>query len=189
MNSYTSIGFCIFFFKKKTGYRKNAYFCRLKKFEKRTSQMKSFILSIPKGIPSVIAVLAVFYFTFAKNPLGVNALKIFPYAMEVGHFVLYFVVALVFILDYAKARLPHHSKINQEMALAAVTGVLALLMEIGLMWRTNGSYNVSNVYAAAVGAALAFLFYHFWLLHPFRHYLYHSIQHHWRYQHRRKKRK
>ena len=109
--------------------------------------------------------------------------------MEVGHFVLYFVVALVFILDYAKARLPHHSKINQEMALAAVTGVLALLMEIGLMWRTNGSYNVSNVYAAAVGAALAFLFYHFWLLHPFRHYLYHSIQHHWRYQHRRKKRK
>ena len=152
--------------------------------------MKSFILSIPKGVPSVNMVLAVFYFTFAKNPLGINGLKIFPYAEAVGHFILYFLVALVFILDYAKARLPHHSKINQEMALAAVTAVMALIMEIGLMWRTNGyNYDISNVFAGAAGALCAFLFYHYWLLHPVRHYLYHSIQHHWRYQHRRKKRK
>ena len=117
-------------------------------------------------------------------------MKVFPYAEQVGHFILYFLVALVFILDYAKSKLPHHSKINQEMALAAVSAVMALLLEIGLMWRTNGyNYDVSNIYAATLGAALAFLFYHFWLLHPFRHYLYHSIQHHWRYQHRRKKKK
>ncbi len=150
--------------------------------------MKSFILSIPKGVSSALMVLIVLYFTFAKNPLGVNALKVFPYAEEVGHFILYFITALVFILDYAKARLPHHSKINQEMALAAVTAVLSLVMEIGLMWKTNGFYDITNVYAASFGALCAFLFYHFWLLHPLRHYLYHSIQHHWRYQHRRKKR-
>jgi hypothetical protein len=152
--------------------------------------MKNFILSIPKGVASAIMVLVVMFFTFVNNPLGVNGLKIFPYAEQVGHFILYFITALVFILDYAKSRLPHHSKINQEMALAAVTGVMALLMEIGLMWKTNGlNYDESNIYAGALGAACAFLFYHFWLLHPFRHYLYHSIQHHWRYQHRRKKRK
>ena len=152
--------------------------------------MKNFILSIPKGVSSAIMVLVVMFFTFANNPLGINGLKIFPYAEQVGHFILYFITALVFILDYAKSRLPHHSKINQEMALAAVTGVMALLMEIGLMWKTHGlNYDESNIYAGALGAACAFLFYHFWLLHPFRHYLYHSIQHHWRYQHRRKKRK
>ena len=152
--------------------------------------MKNFILSIPKGVASAIMVLVVMFFTFVNNPLGINGLKIFPHAEQVGHFILYFITALVFILDYAKSRLPHHSKINQEMALAAVTGVMALLMEIGLMWKTNGlNYDESNIYAGALGAACAFLFYHFWLLHPFRHYLYHSIQHHWRYQHRRKKRK
>ena len=137
--------------------------------------MKSFILSIPKFVPSLIMILAALYFTFADNPLGINGLKVFPYAEQVG---------------YAKSKLPHHSKINQEMALAAVSAVMALLLEIGLMWKTNGyNYDVSNIYVATLGAALAFLFYHFWLLHPFRHYLYHSIQHHWRYQHRRKKKK
>ena len=151
--------------------------------------MKSFILSIPKGIPSVIALLLVFYFTFAKNPLGINALNVFPGAKLVGHFILYFLVSLTFILDYAKAKLPHHSKINHEISLAVTTGVLALLMEIGRMWQTGYNYDLNNVYAASVGALLAFVFYHFWLLHPMRHYLYHSIQHHWRYQHRRKKKK
>ena len=149
--------------------------------------MKSFILSIPRGIPSVFMLLMVFYFTLANNPLGINALNVFPYASQVGHFILYFLTALVFILDYAKARLPHHSKINKEMALAAVSAVLSLLMEIVLMWRTNGNYEIKNVYAGTIGSILAFLFYHFWLLHPFRYYLYHSMQHHWRYQHRRKK--
>ncbi len=152
--------------------------------------MKSFLLSIPKGLPSAVAVLLVLYLTFAPNPFNINALKFFPFAEQVGHFILYFIVALVFIFDYAKARLPHHSKFNQELALAAVAAVMSLAMEIGLMIYTNGfNYTISNFYAGAVGAALAFIFYHFWLYHPFRHYLYHTIQHHWRYQHRRKKKK
>ena len=151
--------------------------------------MKSFLLSIPKGIPTVVMILIVLYCTFAKNPFFVNSLKVFPYAEQVGHFILYFVMALVLILDYAKARLPHHSKINQEMALAALSGVMSLVMEIGLMFYSGYNYNLYNVVAGALGAACAFLFYHFWLLHPFRQYLYHSIQHHWRYQHRRKKKK
>ena len=151
--------------------------------------MKSFILSIPKGIPSAIAVLLALYFTFANNPFGINALNVFPYAKYVGHFVLYFTIAIVFILDYAKSRLPHHSKINHEISLAVTAAVLALMMEIGRMWKTGFNYDLNNVYAACLGALLAFLFYHFWLFHPMRHYLYHSIQHHWRYQSRRKKKK
>ena len=153
--------------------------------------MKSFILSIPNGLLSVIMILIVVFFTFANNPLGIKSLNIFPYAEQVGHLILYFITALVIILDYAKTRLPHHSKINQEMAIAAMSGVLALVMEIGLMFYTRGhdDFQSENVFAASIGAILAFLFYHFWLLHPFRHYLYHSIQHHWRYQHRRKKKK
>jgi hypothetical protein len=68
--------------------------------------MKSFILSFPKYVPSLIMILVALYFTFADNPLGVNGLKVFPYAEQVGHFILYFLVALTFILDYAKATLP-----------------------------------------------------------------------------------
>lgn len=151
--------------------------------------MKSFILSIPTGIPSAIALLLAAFFTFAKNPLGVNALNVFPGAVLVGHFILYFLIALIFILDYAKSRLPHHSKLNHEISFAVASGVLSLLMEIGRMWQTGFNYDLNNVYAASLGALLAFLFYHFWLLHPMRYYLYHSIQHHWRYQHRRKKKK
>ena len=149
--------------------------------------MKSFILSIPKGLPTAIGLLAAVFFTLAKNPLGVNALKVFPHAEQVGHFILYFVLCLVFTLDYAKARLPHHSKINQELGICVATGVLSFLMELALMHKTGFNYDLNNVVAASVGSILAFLFYHFWLLHPMRHYLYHSIQHHWRYQHRRKK--
>jgi len=135
-------------------------------------------------------IVLAFYCTFANNPFGLNALRPYPFAEQIGHFVLYFLVAFVMILDYAKARLPHHSKINQEIAIAAVTAVGALLLEIALMIRTNGfNYDLNNVFAATLGAILAFLFYHYWLLHPFRHYLYHSIQHHWRYQHRRKKKR
>ena len=105
--------------------------------------------------------------------------------------VLYFVTAVVILFDYAKARLPHHTKLNQEIAVAAMSSVLALLMEIALMFRTAGhdDFQSSNVFAATLGAFLGWLFYHYWLLHPIRHYLYHSIQHHWRYQHRRKKKK
>ena len=132
--------------------------------------MRSFILAIPKGVPSIIAILVALYCTFAKNPFGINALKVFPYAEQVGHFILYFVVALTFILDYATSRLPHHSKINQEIVLAATASVLALLMELGLMFYTYGyNYDLSNWAAGTAGAVLAFLFYHFWLLHPMRH--------------------
>ena len=151
--------------------------------------MKTFILSIPKGVPTAVMLLLVLYFTFAKTPLGLNVFHSIPYAEYVGHFVLYFIACLVFILDYAKARLPHHSKVNQEIGIAVSTGVLSLIMEIGLMQYSGYNYDLNNVYAASFAALLAFLFYHFWLLHPFRHYLYHSIQHHWRYQHRRKKKK
>lgn len=151
--------------------------------------MKNFILSIPKGLPTAIGLVAALFFTLAKNPLGVNALKAFPHAEQVGHFILYFVLCLVFTLDYAKARLPHHSKINQELGICVATGVLAFLMELALMHKTGFNYDLNNVVAASAGAILAFLFYHFWLLHPMRHYLYHSIQHHWRYQHRKKKKK
>ena len=152
--------------------------------------MKSFILSIPKGVPTIITLLLVFYFTLAPNPFGINALRIFPYAKQLGHFILYFVVASVFIMDYAKGKLPHHSKINHEIALATVAAVLSFVMELVLMWWTDGYYyDITNVYAACFGALVAFLFYHYWLYHPFRHYLYHSVQHHWRYQHRRKKKK
>ena len=152
--------------------------------------MKSFILSIPKGVPTIITLILVFYFTLAANPFGINALRIFPYAKQGGHFILYFVVASVFIMDYAKSKLPHHSKINHEIALATVAAVLSFVMELALMWYTDGYYyDITNVYAACLGALVAFLFYHYWLYHPFRHYLYHSVQHHWRYQHRRKKKK
>ena len=151
--------------------------------------MKNFILSIPKGLPSAIAILLTLYISFTKNPFGLNALKVFPHADLVGQALLYFFLTLMLILDYAKAVLPHHSKVNKEIVIAAAATVLAMVTEITMDIKQVSNYQMTKVVAAAIGAGLAFLFYHYWLLHPFRHYLYHSIQHHWRYQHRRKKKK
>ena len=151
--------------------------------------MKNFILSIPKGVPTFLAILITLYISFTRNPLGLSDMRIFPHADLVGQMVLYFIITLVMILDYAKAVLPHHSKLNKEIVIAAAASVLALVIEIWMDIRMVANYRMTKVIAATIGATLAFLFYHFWLLHPFRHYMYHSIQHHWRYQHRRKKRK
>jgi len=151
--------------------------------------MKSFLLSIPKGVPTLLVILLTLYISFSKYPFGIHDLKPFPYFDLVGQAILYFCITLIMILDYAKACLPHHSKLNKEIVIAAAASVLALVIEIWMDIRMVSNYRMSKVIVATIGAALAFLFYHFWLLHPFRHYMYHSIQHHWRYQHRRKKRK
>lgn len=151
--------------------------------------MKNFILSIPKGLPSFLAILLTFYISYSKNPFGLNALKLFPHADLAGQALLYFFLTLILILDYAKAVLPHHSKLNKEIVIAAATTVLAMVIEILMDIQMISDYKMTKVVAAAIGAGLAFLFYHYWLLHPFRHYMYHSIQHHWRCQHRRKKKK
>ena len=37
--------------------------------------MKSFILAIPRLVPTVLMVLVAIYFTLANNPMGVNAMK------------------------------------------------------------------------------------------------------------------
>jgi len=144
--------------------------------------MKRLILSIPKGVLSIIMILMVAFFTLARNPLGIDKLNVFPYAEQVGHFILYFIATLVFIMDYAIARLPHHSHFNIEVAITAAAATLGLLMEIALLYRTNGvNYDINNWFAAIAGAVAGLAVYRWWLYHPLRHYLYHSVQHHWRY--------
>jgi len=149
--------------------------------------MKTFILNIPTGLPSVIMVGIVLFFSLSRDPLGLSRFYDVPFAEAFGHLVLYFFLALVLIMDYAKARLPHHSKYDAEAGFAASAATFALIMEMAQLYIGDGTnFDFTNWIAACIGALLAFLFFRLWLLHPFRHYLYHTMQHHWRYARRKK---
>jgi len=145
--------------------------------------MKTFLLQIPKGVPSLIALAGVLFFSLSENPLGLNALTDITGAEEFGHFFMYFLSSLIMILDYAKARLPHHTKINVELAICAANSTLALLMEMAQLFIGDGTnFDFMNWFCAIAGSFLACYIHRKFIMHPFRHYLYHSLQHHWRYK-------
>lgn len=150
--------------------------------------MKQFINKIPIGIPSILITLLVAYLCLWPNPLNANELMTFDFADKMAHFVMFFGVSLCYILDYAKFRLPHHTKINIELMLTATASLLALVMEVlQLVMQMGRSYEQLDIVFGASGAIFAWLFYHFWFVHPFRNYLYHSTHHRRRHHSRHEK--
>lgn len=141
--------------------------------------MKQFLKIIPVGVPSVIAILIVAYFSLDPDPLGDSFVQLFEGSDKVAHFILYFATACVFILDYAKYKLPHHTKINLELMLTCSAMLLGLLMEIGQLILSNGrTYDTADIIANCIGAAAAFAYLHWVGLHRFRRYMLHSGRHH-----------
>ena len=77
--------------------------------------MKNFIKSIPVGVLSALMILIVAYLSLDPDPLGEHDFHLFPGADKVAHFLMYLVTACIFIFDYAKFKLPHHTKWNLEL--------------------------------------------------------------------------
>lgn len=146
--------------------------------------MYKLIKSIPVGILSTLALLVVAYFSLDADPLGDNDFLLFDGSDKVAHFLLYFCTACAFILDYAKFKIPHHTKLNLELMFTCCAMILGLLMEVGQLILSNGrTYDTMDLVANCLGAAAGFGYMHVWGLHSFRRVAVHSRRHH-RHHHR-----
>lgn len=149
--------------------------------------MKKMILAIPTGLLSILATAMIVYLSLASDPLSVNEMKLFPGFDKVAHVLCYFGCTLIYILDYAKYKFPHHTQLSIELALTSTAIILGLFMEIAQLVMLNGrSYEVLDWVCDIAGAVLAFLFMHFYFLHVFRKKAYHvgiHRHHHHRHHH------
>ena len=145
--------------------------------------MKQFLKSLPVGIPSAIIIILVTYLSLSSDPFHTKDIPLFPGADKLAHVIMYMAVAGVFILDYAKHILPHHAKINVELALAVSASLLGLLLEIAQLVMRNGrGYEFWDWIADTVGALAALLIVRWWFMPLFRNYFLgrhrHSHKHH-----------
>ena len=83
--------------------------------------MKRFFRFVPTGVTSLIVVLVIAYLSLSSDPLGASHVHLFPGSDKVAHFLMYAVASMAFIIDYAKFRLPHHTRLNVDMAVTATT--------------------------------------------------------------------
>ena len=131
--------------------------------------MRKLIKAIPAGIPTVLVVALIAYLSLAPNPFDINKLPLFPGADKLEHIVMYFGATTIFLLDYAKKRLPHHTKTNLELAITAGAMVFGFVMEImQLIMRMGRSYDMLDVVSNCLGAAIAYVVMRYWLMHRFR---------------------
>ncbi len=147
--------------------------------------MKRFLLSIPTGILSLVVTALVVYLSLASDPFDVNELPTFPGFDKLCHFIMYFALECAYLLDYAKLKLPHHTRLNIELALTATAAVIGLLMEVAqLVWTSYRHFDTMDWAADVAGTVVAFLLLHFLLLHYFRKAFYRSSVH---YRHERRR--
>lgn len=141
------------------------------------------VLSIPKGLMSLVITAVIVYLSLADNPLNLNNVHFFRGFDKLSHVVMYFLCAVAYILDFAKIRFPHKTRMGQEIALMSCAIILGGLMEVAQLVMENGrTYDPFDWVADSVGATLGFFFLNLWYLHRLRKYyygyLYHSHKHH-----------
>ena len=140
--------------------------------------MRRFIKNLPVGIASGLVTIIAIYLSLSSNPLGDTDIMLFENADKFFHAVMYFGVTSVYYLDYAKSRLPHHTKLNGEAAVTVAAIVFSGLMEIGQGLIGNRTMDPWDFAANVAGALLAFVFVKFYFITVFRHYLLRHHRHH-----------
>ena len=154
---------------------------------------------IPSWVTSIIVMLIIAYVSLDPNPMDINSIKLFKGADKVVHFIMYFTLCSAFIFDYAKSRMPHHTKFSSEAAFTTFAFLYGLIMEIlqaklsefrvfdaarGLF--VNAHCDVLDITANTVGALAALIIIKLWLMHIFRKAmvpLYVSRRHHRHHSH------
>lgn len=146
--------------------------------------MRKFLKAIPTGITSLLALTLLSYLSLAPDPFDMNEeALLFAGADKLVHILMYVGTTLAFLFDYAKHRLPHHTKINIELALTATVMVIGVVMEIlQLVMRLGRNFDFSDIVANCIGAALAMAAAHLWLIPRFRHSM---LRHHHHHHHHR----
>ena len=144
--------------------------------------MKRFFRFVPTGVTSLIVVLVIAYLSLSSDPLGASHVHLFPGSDKVAHFLMYAVASMAFIIDYAKFRLPHHTRLNVEMAVTACAMLLGLLMEVSqLALSQSRHYDNYDILFNCLGALAGFLFMRFGGgMHRFRRMMLSHRHHHHR---------
>jgi len=156
--------------------------CTRKNDKTQMNKIKKLIHTIPAGIPSVLIVALDAYLSLASHPVP-SSIPTFEGADKVVHFLLYFIITLVFTYDYAKHKFPHHTVLNKELLLMVLAMLLGLVMEsMQLGFTEERSFEYYDIVANAAGAATGFGVQRLWLMKRFRHFL-GSRRHHHRHRH------
>ena len=152
--------------------------------------MKKIIVAMPTGFFSLLATLFLAYLSLAANPLDVQSVKLFPHANKCAHFLMYFGCTTVYLFEYAKRKLPHHTSLSVELAITTFAAVMGILLEIAQLTLTNSrEFEYLDCVANATGAFAGFMLMRFWGMHFIRNLLYHTVtrrKHHRRYKSQRK---
>ena len=138
------------------------------------------IKAIPNWVLSTIVLLLIAYLTLDSNPLDINRYKLFEGADMIIHLMMYFALCSAYIIDYAKSRMPHHTKVSTELVFCFLCIAIGLLFEILQSVITDSrTYARYDVISNTAGAIVAFLMFHFWAMHKLRRYLVPlSVPHH-----------
>lgn len=149
--------------------------------------MRKLILAIPSGIPSVIMIALVSYFSLTDNPVGAT-ISLFPGSDKVVHFIMYFVTTTTFIYDYTKLKFPHYTVLSKEILITFIAATMGLLMECGQLALSNHRcFEALDIVANTVGAFTAFGVSKFFLIHRFRKFFGRKHHHHHHHHHHHSK--
>ncbi len=140
--------------------------------------MKRFLRKLPAGVTSVLITVVVLYFSLSAHPVCADELMWFAGADKMWHFIMYFVVAGVYYLDYAKYKYPHHTKLSGEACAMVTAIVLSGVLEVMQGMSGKRSMDICDFYANTCGAVASFLFIKFYFIQVFRKYLKSGSRHH-----------
>ena len=130
--------------------------------------MKKLINMIPVWSLSALATLIVAYLSLAPNPPSTDVVS----SDKVAHAIAYFVLTVVFTIDYIRSRLPHHTRFDVELAFAAAAATLGGVLEIcQLIMNIGRHYEWQDWVADIIGAVIGYLFMKLWFTRKTRHYL------------------
>lgn len=123
----------------------------------------------PPWIPSTAVIAIIGYISLDSDPLSISHIHLFYGADKIIHFIMYFTLCTVLILDYAKTRLPHHTQLSTEIAFTTLAFALGLIFEVlqGAITE-NRTFDIYDIVANTSGAVAGFAFLKLWLMHKFR---------------------
>ena len=115
---------------------------------------KKIIQAIPIGVCSGVIILLIAYFSLVPHPVGSGMLT-FKHADKVAHGLMYFVATCVFVLDYARYKNPHHTRISFELMLMCASMVLGLVLAVVLfMWFPSAIIKLIDKHIIALNAVV-----------------------------------
>ena len=139
---------------------------------------------LPIGILSAIAIVGIAYLSLSVDPMGGMSVHLFPHSDKVAHCLMYVGATIAFLLDYATYKLPHHTKLNVELAFTAAAMLLGLIMEImQLTMHMGRSYDNLDIAANCLGALLGLALMRWKGFSVYRHTMLHSRHHRHKHHH------